>query len=167
MAGDHFYTTSITERDNAVAKDGYNGEGVACYVYDPQQAGTAAFYRLFSPGSGDHFYTTSTTERDNAVAKDGYNSEGVACYVYDTLPSGPDGSAAFWRLFNPSSGDHFYTTSPPNATAPSPTTATATRASQATGTKLSRLARPRFTGCSAQEAVTTSTPPQPPNATTP
>ena len=111
MAGDHFYTTSTTERDNAVAKDGYNNEGVACYVYDAQQAGTAAFYRLFSPGSGDHFYTTSTTERDNAVAKDGYNSEGVACYVYDSPPGGPNGSAAFYRLFSPGSGDHFYTTS--------------------------------------------------------
>ena len=111
MAGDHFYTTSTTERDNTVANDGYHYEGIASYVYDVQQAGTAAFYRLFSPGSGDHFYTTSTIERDNAVTNDGYNSEGVACYVYDSPPSGPNGSAAFWRLFSPGSGDHFYTTS--------------------------------------------------------
>jgi hypothetical protein len=30
--GDHFYTTSASERDNAVAKLGYRDEGVACHV---------------------------------------------------------------------------------------------------------------------------------------
>src|ERR1039457_1910083 len=93
MAGDHFYTTSTSERDNAVADDGYHFEGIASYVYDAQQAGTAAFYRLFSPGSGDHFYTMSTTERG---------------YGYETEQTG---TTAFYRLFSPGSGDHFYTTS--------------------------------------------------------
>jgi hypothetical protein len=32
-SGDHFYTTSVTERDNAVAKLGYLNEGAACHVY--------------------------------------------------------------------------------------------------------------------------------------
>jgi hypothetical protein len=32
-SGDHFYTTSAAERDNAVAKLGYLNEGVACHVY--------------------------------------------------------------------------------------------------------------------------------------
>jgi Repeat of unknown function (DUF5648) len=31
-SGDHFYTTSVAERDNAVAKLGYVDEGVACHV---------------------------------------------------------------------------------------------------------------------------------------
>ncbi len=31
--GDHFYTTSAAERDNAIAEYGYASEGVACYVY--------------------------------------------------------------------------------------------------------------------------------------
>jgi cold shock protein len=30
--GDHLYTTSVAERDNAVAKLGYLNEGVACHV---------------------------------------------------------------------------------------------------------------------------------------
>ena len=30
--GDHFYTTSVTERDNTVAHLGYKDEGIACYV---------------------------------------------------------------------------------------------------------------------------------------
>ena len=32
-SGDHFYTTSVAERDNAVANLGYRNEGVACHVY--------------------------------------------------------------------------------------------------------------------------------------
>jgi hypothetical protein len=32
-SGDHFYTTSAAERDNAVAKLGYLSEGVACHVF--------------------------------------------------------------------------------------------------------------------------------------
>ena len=31
--GDHFYTTSVAERDNAVANVGYVNEGVACHVF--------------------------------------------------------------------------------------------------------------------------------------
>ncbi len=30
--GDHFYTASATERDNAVSHYGYESEGIACYV---------------------------------------------------------------------------------------------------------------------------------------
>ena len=32
-SGDHFYTTSVAERDKAVASLGYVNEGVACHVY--------------------------------------------------------------------------------------------------------------------------------------
>lgn len=32
--GDHFYTTSAQERDNAIAQYGYVSEGIACYVND-------------------------------------------------------------------------------------------------------------------------------------
>ena len=35
-SGDHFYTTSAAERDNAVAKLGYVNEGVACHVFPSQ-----------------------------------------------------------------------------------------------------------------------------------
>ena len=34
-SGDHFYTTSAAERDNAVA-NGYRNEGVACHVFPSQ-----------------------------------------------------------------------------------------------------------------------------------
>lgn len=32
--GDHFYTTSESERDNAISSYGYVSEGIACYVED-------------------------------------------------------------------------------------------------------------------------------------
>ena len=31
--GDHLYTTSMAERDSAIAKSGYVNEGVTCHVY--------------------------------------------------------------------------------------------------------------------------------------
>ena len=30
ISGDHFYTTSLAERDNAIANLGYTSEGIAC-----------------------------------------------------------------------------------------------------------------------------------------
>jgi hypothetical protein len=93
--GDHFYTTSIAESNNAVAQDGYHFEGTACYVYDSQQPGTVPFFRLLNNSDGDHFYTASPAERDNAVAQDGYHFEGTACYVYD---SQQPGTVPFFRL---------------------------------------------------------------------
>ena len=45
-AGDHFYTTSAPERDNA-AIYGYKPEGTTCYVFDLQAQGTTPLYRLF------------------------------------------------------------------------------------------------------------------------
>jgi Matrixin/Putative peptidoglycan binding domain/Repeat of unknown function (DUF5648) len=88
IIGDHFYTTSTTERDLADANAGYDPEGIACYVYDTKQAGTTELYRLLYPANSDHFYTIATVERDNAVSEIGYVSEGVACYVYDTKQAG-------------------------------------------------------------------------------
>ena len=81
-SGDHFYTTSAAERDNAVATLGYLSEGVACHVFPAAGAGTTPLLRAYSSASGDHFYTTSAAERDNAVATLGYLNEGVACHVY-------------------------------------------------------------------------------------
>jgi hypothetical protein len=106
--GDHFYTTSLAERDNAIAAFGYRSEDIACYAYDSQVPGTTPLYRLLNPTIGHHFYTTSAAERDNAVGNLGYQSEGIACYVYG---SQAPGITPLYRLLNPGNGDHFYTTS--------------------------------------------------------
>src|SRR6266542_2365697 len=87
--GDHFYTTSAAERDNAVANLGYVDESVACWApVILQGVGRTGFFRLFSPASGDHFYTTSAPERDNAVANLGYINEGIACDVLGAAGAG-------------------------------------------------------------------------------
>jgi hypothetical protein len=106
--GDHFYTTSAAERDNAIAFYGYVPEGIACFVYPLVGGdGAAELFRLYNPGNGDHFYALSTTERDTAVAS-GYLSEGIGCLAY-AMPQ--SGTVPFFRLYNPGNGDHFYTTS--------------------------------------------------------
>ena len=104
--GDHFYTTSRPERDNAFAFLGYLEEGVACYVYGTSVPGTTPLLRLYKPSSGDHFYTTSPAEATNAVSKHGYQSEGIACYVFES-PS--QATVPLFRLYNKNNDDHFYT----------------------------------------------------------
>lgn len=57
----------------------------------------------------DHFYTTDEFERERALAGGAYHDEGIACFVYPTQLS-PPGTVPFFRLYNPDTGDHFYTT---------------------------------------------------------
>ena len=113
--GDHFYTTSASDRDRAVNQYGYTYEKVAGYVSPTPAAGLVPLYRLWKGGStGDHFYTTSASERDRAVSQHGYQSEGVAGYVA-AQPS--SGLVPFFRWWNGATRDHFYTT---EAAEPSP-----------------------------------------------
>jgi hypothetical protein len=48
------------------------------------------------------------SERDSAIASFGYHSEGIAGYVFD---SQAPGTIPLFRLLNPKTGDHLYTTS--------------------------------------------------------
>jgi hypothetical protein len=109
--GDHFYTTSTTERNNAIETYGYADEGIACYVYrTPAPAGAddpVPFYRLYARWDGDHFYTTSQAEADQAV-QGGYSSEGIACPIHNAPGAN---RVPFYRLYASWNGDHFYTTS--------------------------------------------------------
>ena len=107
ISGDHFYTTSLAERDNAIANLGYTSEGIACYVFDtPVGGATGELFRLYHPISGDHFYTISDVERQSAIDQSGYGYEQVACYVEVTPVAG---TTPFYRLG--SNSEHFYTTS--------------------------------------------------------
>lgn len=108
--GDHFYTTSAVERDNAIETHGYADEGVACHVFHraaaPAPDDPAPFYRLYARWNGDHFYTTSQSEADTAI-RGGYTSEGVACPIHLT---GGSTRVPLYRLYARWNGDHFYTT---------------------------------------------------------
>ncbi|TFY73454.1 hypothetical protein EWM64_g10558 [Hericium alpestre] len=108
---DHFYTTSATEMESAIAHSDngpYVSEGNAALVFTTQVDSTAPLYRLDNPNTIDHFYTTSASERDMAVENDGYNYEEIAAYVY---PSQICGSVPFLRAWSVPMTDHFYTTS--------------------------------------------------------
>jgi hypothetical protein len=103
---DHLYTTSTVERDSAVSQYAYTLEGTVGYVFDAQQPGTNALYRLSR--QGQHLYTTSAPERDQAVQIYGYSLEGITGYVFDAQQPGSD---PLFRLSRASDGDHLYTTS--------------------------------------------------------
>jgi hypothetical protein len=104
----HFYTTSVSERRNAIQNLGYNDEGVEWVGFDRQVQGTNPIFRLYSPSAQNHFYTDTESEAARAADQLGYNREGILVYLYErerfyTTP--------IYRLYNPQASNHFYTTS--------------------------------------------------------
>ena len=61
--GDHFYTTSNTEKDAS----GYTYESIAFYAYTSQLNGSSPVFRLFDGTTSDHFYTISASEKSRAI----------------------------------------------------------------------------------------------------
>ena len=81
--GVHFYTTSVTERDNVIAKLAtlYRYEAVA---YDVSQSpADTPVYRFFNKRAGTHFYTADEAEKQHVMAKQSKNFtfEGVGFYL--------------------------------------------------------------------------------------
>ncbi|KAF8210908.1 hypothetical protein K438DRAFT_2011368 [Mycena galopus ATCC 62051] len=108
-----FYTTSATERSNALAA-GYLNVGTAGYIYPTQVCGSVPLYRAHLFGADtDYLYTTSAAERDNAVVNQGFVDEGIAGYVME-LASGiiirefvwihPGGYRGMWSGVAPAPG---------------------------------------------------------------
>lgn len=79
--GDHFYTTSTTDRDKVVSGGYYQDEGIVGYVFSTQVADSTPLYQLFILKAGYHFYTMSASERDTAIARYGYEDRGIVCYI--------------------------------------------------------------------------------------
>ena len=87
--GDHLYTTSIPERNNAVAQ-GYNFEGVVGAAYqdppsDPSNPDRAEVIRYIRQGTGEHFLTLDSNEMPSLAAL-GFQREGTAFYAPITIP---------------------------------------------------------------------------------
>ena len=97
---DYFYTTSLSEKNNAVSINGYADQGISFFScpsnYQP-------VYRMYRASTGSHFYTTDFNERLNA-GNYGFNYDTVAFYV---TPNN-NGTPVF-RLYRASTGSHFYT----------------------------------------------------------
>jgi len=90
---EHFYTTSIFERDGLL-KNGWIYEGVLAEA--PISETSSPVYRLNGP---EHLYTINKTEQI-ALLKSGWVDEGIAWYADSQIP-------AIYRL---NKGEHFYTT---------------------------------------------------------
>jgi Repeat of unknown function (DUF5648) len=104
---DHFYTSNLQEVCDVVHSASYVHVGsLGACISNEGIEGTTALYRLFKPGGG-HFYTISDEEVGSAQ-RDGYSYEGVSCYVWTS--SNRLAECPIYRLYNPSSDRHFYTT---------------------------------------------------------
>jgi hypothetical protein len=64
--GNYLHTTSTVKASDAVAKQGYTVDGVACYVPLTPELGSTALFRLGSSARDDHLYTTSLMEFSEA-----------------------------------------------------------------------------------------------------
>ncbi|KAJ7913264.1 hypothetical protein B0H13DRAFT_2326529 [Mycena leptocephala] len=83
-----FFTTSGTERSNALTAGGYSDCGITGYIYPTQVCGSVPLYRAhFVAANTDYIYTVSAADRDNAVENQGFVDEGIAGYVFE-LASG-------------------------------------------------------------------------------
>ncbi|KDR73345.1 hypothetical protein GALMADRAFT_730724 [Galerina marginata CBS 339.88] len=105
---DHFYTTSVSEMENAIFQNGYIPEGTPGNIFTTQQPSTVPLFRLQNLKVIDHFYTTSAAERDSAISTGGYISEGIAGFIY---PTAECGGIPLFRRYSARQTDHFYTTS--------------------------------------------------------
>jgi hypothetical protein len=108
IPGEHFYTTSLAEANNAASKLGYIRERDAGYIFHSSRTGLEPLFRLNNPGLSRHFYTTSTYERDKLFQGGGWTSEGTCGYLY---PSQSPSTLPLYRLYKGNVFDHLYTTS--------------------------------------------------------
>lgn len=109
--GAHFFTTSITERDNLVSMMGspFRLEGEAFSVASDFSPGLSPVHRFHNTQTGVHFYTISEEERANVVATlPHFVYEGVAYHASKVMGLG---LTPFYRFFAPTKGIHFYTSS--------------------------------------------------------
>jgi Repeat of unknown function (DUF5648) len=98
----HYYSRSI---DDAFARwNGYQFERLVGSVIDGPDSGYVPFHLARHSVSGDNFYSTDFAEIQFAVQNNGFVYIGVSAYV---APPGED--FPLYRMYNPSSGDHFYT----------------------------------------------------------
>ena len=129
-ATDHFYTTDKAEMDCATSSGGYTAEGITGYIFPTQVTQTVPLYRSYSASGTDHFYTINKAESDSAVASGKYSYEGITGYVFPSSSSSCPGAAPWYRSWQLTIIDHFYTMSAPEKDNAVSNNATPTKASQ-------------------------------------
>jgi sugar lactone lactonase YvrE len=108
----HFYTASVSERDNVMATLGatYRYEGVAYQVNTANPGNGSPLWRFYKLTNGSHFYTADPVERDTVrnTLSAYYRYEGAA---YDVCLTNVPGATPVYRFYNLKNGTHFYTAS--------------------------------------------------------
>jgi hypothetical protein len=99
--------------DHATSVLGYSAEGITGYIFPTQETQTVPLYRSYQPSVFDHFYTVDKAESDNSVTKLGYSYEGITGYVFSPSGSSCPGAAPWYRAYQATIYDHFYTMSAP------------------------------------------------------
>jgi len=83
-SGNHFYTTSLAERNTIVGNASYVDEGISGYVFPGTAAGRKPLYRAYNPQTGQHRFIGNPDEYNTLPAP--WQKEGTAAYV---LPGDP------------------------------------------------------------------------------
>ncbi len=107
---DRFYTASLAERDDAVARHGYEPEGVACEGFDRPAPGTVPLIRLWHRPSRQHAFTVVPDNLRGALARGTCRNEGVAAYVFGTARE--PGTVPLHALVHRPTNAHLYTADP-------------------------------------------------------
>lgn len=109
--GAHFFTSSITERDQIIATR-------PDLIAEPNNFGSVSFgstgaqavYRFFDTAHGTHFYTASALEEQVLLASRPDLAYEPMATFYEHAAQQP-GDVAVHRFFDTASGAHFYTAS--------------------------------------------------------
>ena len=107
----HFYTASVPEMKNVVAKlsNTYTLEGIAFAIDTSATANNSPLFRFYNRKQGTHFYTADTAERDHILNTMGnvYQYDGVIT----NISLSPVGTQPVYRFYNFRKNVHFYTAS--------------------------------------------------------
>ncbi len=106
-----FLTSSVEERNTLLKDPKWQYDGIAFYAMSGGNQDSTPVYRLFNPSRNIHYYTADRNEMAQLIKSGEWIYEGIAFYA---LPNAADkeGATPVFKLFNPSTGTHFFTTLP-------------------------------------------------------
>lgn len=96
----HFHIYTFIDELGS-GRDGYNNEGIQCYVFKDPEHNTIPIFRYYN--GQEHFYTSAAAELSNP--RSGFWFEEVQFYAY---PTQVEGTVPLYRANGPNG--HLYTT---------------------------------------------------------
>ena len=99
---DHFYTVDFGLFGSG--REGWVYQGIQCYVFRKNVAGTVPFYRFWNMKELDDFYSVENKLNGNTA----YQMKGISAYV---APTQLMHTIPLYRYYSTEAADHYYTTS--------------------------------------------------------